>query len=421
MAGATYDEYFTPNATILICNSKAPSHEKSEHASLWAIPVVDADWLWECIRKGQCLSLDKYKSQGSISHVIPPKTTDLLPACGQKMDERDKLLFRDGIEIAKKHAKKRLFGRDPGRTSEQEVPAPGEVTGNELHTEDGFLAQIDIRQAGNHHGVRQNTSNDCNFQEEWHREEDQPRPNKLTIQDSFTQSGNTAIQEHLPQNPPDTFNPPPIPLKEISHNSTPRPSPSPPKSAPTVPLPLRKPSDQESLGTTIHSLLTHHQQRTASTTITPASFESHRPGRRKRHLLGRAPSNLSNRSISLSCASSIDTLNTDGLGTPLEPCISNPPPATNNDSNPPPSTTNYDHLLQIYDSDDEARREINKPPMTQLGYEDPEVAAWRERVVMKMGGKEKLREEEGAGRRVRVTGTVKDEGVGGRRTRRGGR
>ena len=426
MAGATYDEYFTPTATVLICNAKAPSHEKSEHASLWDIPIVGAEWLWECIRRGQCLSFDEYRLPENVSHAIAAKSTELLSARGQDMDEKDKPHVHEPPGKAKEQAKKRLFNQDLRKASEQEVRTLHRVNVSEPQPGDGFLPQTDSRQTEIHDESRETTSNnDYESHRQIHKEKFEPRPENPSIQDSFTQSGATIMQEHQPQGSSNYLDPPPIPLQEISHNSTPRPSPSPPKSAPTAPLSCRKPSDQESLGTAISSLLTHHQQRSNSNTVPANSFGVPRPGRRKRHLLGRAPSNLSNQSISISRASSIDTLNTDGLGTPLEPCISNPTTTINNDTKATTTTitttTNYDHLLHTYDSDDEARQEINKPPMTQLRYEDPEVAAWRERVVKKMGGKEKLREDE-AVRRIKATGTVKDErGSGGRRTRRGGR
>lgn len=62
--------------------------------------------------------------------------------------------------------------------------------------------------------------------------------------------------------------------------------------------------------------------------------------------------------------------------------------------------------------------------LTQLGYEDPDVKAWRARVVRKMGGGEELEDErkEGLGRRgaVRDVTFGKAKGVAGR-TRAAGR
>lgn len=53
------------------------------------------------------------------------------------------------------------------------------------------------------------------------------------------------------------------------------------------------------------------------------------------------------------------------------------------------------------------------PPGTQLGYEDPEIVAWRERVIKKLGGD--VDEDGGASRRTagRIRGTITDSTLGG--------
>ncbi|SPQ26196.1 f3edb62b-1c02-4f66-b404-bc8eec9aa42f [Thermothielavioides terrestris] len=51
--GAKYEERFTPNASILVCTSlSAVRKQKLELALAWKVPVVRADWLWECISTG---------------------------------------------------------------------------------------------------------------------------------------------------------------------------------------------------------------------------------------------------------------------------------------------------------------------------------------------------------------------------------
>ncbi len=58
------------------------------------------------------------------------------------------------------------------------------------------------------------------------------------------------------------------------------------------------------------------------------------------------------------------------------------------------------------------------PRGTQLGYHDPEVGEWRERMVRKMAGKGDTTAK-GTVERVRTIGTVRDVGGGeGRRTTR---
>ena len=100
----------------------------------------------------------------------------------------------------------------------------------------------------------------------------------------------------------------------------------------------------------------------------------------------------------MSRASSVDTINTDGLGTPLEPSMQSARPSQ------AVSGKGYSKLKDTKDPfatlrayAEEAEREENQPSMemqmTQLGYEDPDVKAWRARIVKKMGGGEEFEDE----------------------------
>ena len=51
-AGASYDEYLSPNASVLVCNTTTPNKDKLSHASDWKVTAVSADWLWESLRAG---------------------------------------------------------------------------------------------------------------------------------------------------------------------------------------------------------------------------------------------------------------------------------------------------------------------------------------------------------------------------------
>ncbi|OJD13454.1 hypothetical protein AJ78_06088 [Emergomyces pasteurianus Ep9510] len=58
--GATYDEFLTPNASVLICNSANPNQEKLRHVAEWNIPAVIADWLWISVQTGERKSFTPY-------------------------------------------------------------------------------------------------------------------------------------------------------------------------------------------------------------------------------------------------------------------------------------------------------------------------------------------------------------------------
>lgn len=51
--GAKFDEQFRKTASVLVCKSlQAMRKEKLKLALSWSVPVVSADWLWECISTG---------------------------------------------------------------------------------------------------------------------------------------------------------------------------------------------------------------------------------------------------------------------------------------------------------------------------------------------------------------------------------
>lgn len=108
----------------------------------------------------------------------------------------------------------------------------------------------------------------------------------------------------------------------------------------------------------------------------------------------------SNGSIGISRASSIDTINTDGVGTPLESSNT----ATGNESDSLAALLGYDKQEESHQTPGDYLQ------MTQLGYEDPGVQAWRDRVVKKMGGVTEVEtgNSEGLGMRVKSIGVVKD-------------
>ncbi|KAF3400291.1 S-M checkpoint control protein rad4 [Talaromyces pinophilus] len=59
--GAKYEEYLTPNVSVLISNdSQTANTEKIRHALEWEIPVVSADWLWISVQSGKRKAFDPY-------------------------------------------------------------------------------------------------------------------------------------------------------------------------------------------------------------------------------------------------------------------------------------------------------------------------------------------------------------------------
>ena len=254
----------------------------------------------------------------------------------------------------------------------------------------------------------------------------------------------------------------PSPLKERSPNSPTAPQVSPSKSdKPSAHV--RSKSDRDALSDAITSLLA--QTKTPiplsapdkpSTNTRPLSNPSAPETRRRnRKLLGRATSNLSNRSIGsnnpvlnlntgLSRASSVGTMNTDDVGTPLDLSAAGPGTATATETSTSKTAlgdglttsalTSHDELLAAEDDGEDPEE---KPlQMTQVGYEDPEAGRWRARLMRKVsahargvkdgevvdGDKKKTKGELGGAVVAGGGGTLEDEGEGARsvstRTRR---
>lgn len=59
--GAKFEEEFRRTTDILVCQSlKAMRRDKLKYALEWGVPVVSADWLWECISTGYKTPIDNY-------------------------------------------------------------------------------------------------------------------------------------------------------------------------------------------------------------------------------------------------------------------------------------------------------------------------------------------------------------------------
>jgi DNA replication regulator DPB11 len=193
------------------------------------------------------------------------------------------------------------------------------------------------------------------------------------------------------------------PLSEINPNS-------PSRTVSTAPAPSDHPNPRppkEDISNAISNLLA----RTKSTT--PALHSDAPEGRKRGRILGRAASNVSAASTPFSRATSVDSTATHGH--PVE----YPAPSSKNETAARKSANEkIEEFIKANKGDREAEEEEERPS-TQLQYEDPESAAYKERVMARMLGK-KVDE-----RRVKVkerVATIADGvGTGERPLRRRGR
>lgn len=373
LMGASYEEYLTHNASVLICNDpQTASREKLRHTSEWGVPAVSADWFWISVQSGQKKSFEPYivrrqVSQHSGSMEKPGDGFTSERSSDKNSGQGGERLSDIAAQPANKGRTEKSISNKTGKS--QVVPIIG----------DGF------------------SNEEANI------------PPKPTVLES--RSGSPAPESDKVQ----TKESPPKDLEQDQSASSAGPS---------------------ALDTALKGLLQQAQaaksrQQTESTTT---NDDGSYPARRKRKpLLGRATSHSSNRKLEstrpVSRASSIDTLNDDGLGSAVEsgdPTRDNSLSRTNSrvEQNTESLSSIFsggkfdftaERTLAPIDNEDE---ENQAPQMTQLDYEDPDAAAMRAEFLRDAGKLvEKAKKPDPA-----VIGEIKeleDTGWGsGRRTRK---
>ncbi len=358
--------------SVLVCNAKVPSAEKFNHALRWKVPIVTAEWIWDCIGAGVLKSFDKYLIQTS-SHETP--TDNSAPFFSG--NGRESKCNREALSRTINTADARPKGQASERTNEDfsTPPADKSMVDNDINLT--FSSRISL--------LDEQTQNDREVPKDGESQEHEQIPKVEQYHNPKHPNRNHDCTSNLCSGT----------LKEISVSSSPKRPPSPVKS-PTSSQPKSHTlyKEEDSLGPAISDLLARHQRSSAGSIARPIS-EVQALGRRRKQLLGRAPSNGS---IGFSRASSIDTLNTDGLGTPLETSTAR------NEPDPLAALRSYGDRDSSHETSDQHLQ------LTQLGYEDPDVQVWRDRIVKKMGGvtENEAGDTEGAGKRVKSIGVVKD-------------
>ena len=348
----------------------------------WKVPAVSADWLWDSLRSGRREPFDPYLIH-TASQAGSNETSLQGASAGSKQIQEN---TEGPLPTTAKHDTRKKKQRT-GNRGEQEV--------SRNHRTDLIRQSNKSRNALSRQSFSDDSAMTINAADEG--------PQGASRTDT-KQNGSVAgrpISDGLPE-----------PLQERSPNSPPKPQITDARPANKLPPELNKPQP-ESMAPEINSLLAHYQQQNPTVIA---------PNRQKRRIFGRAESNLSNRStgsVRISRASSVDTMNTDGVGTPLEPV------------HPTLKRTESKHALTaslLADHDEQAEEDElarQKMQMTQVGYEDLEGEASRERLMRKMGGGVDVARFKVATPKAKSQGTVKDiVGVGvqsvSKRTRQAG-
>jgi DNA replication regulator DPB11 len=439
LLGAKYDQVLKPGISVLLCNSNKAGEDKLRHAREWRIPAVSIEWLWACVRIGQMQSFRPFQlKQGQV-----PKEIDF--------DPNPNTLARQPEPIE-------IVGRGlPPKNIQHAETSPGKKT---LHR-DFFLDNTNGHQTSRMSKVKRNpgeaflkspqrTGDNAEFRSK----------KKVAPQNTATGEDRREAVKGCGYN--DENAEVGLPLQELSTNSPPTsemassprkgrlfrhfdgqsslpgraqdddspPAPEATSTGKTIYIPPQP----ESINGAIKELLGKNKVKN--------SKAAHPTGQsKKKRLLGRAQSNMSNSSregcnIQASRASSIDSVNTDGLGSVI---LDETSQGRRNSSSaggrssftgraPVQEQGVKEPSFELGDAAlyrEEYHEEEEPPQMTQLGYENPddavalrEMLAERRRNRTRHGQEDVKPPDAKEGKKIKDDATVAPVGRGaGRRSR----
>lgn len=340
LMGAKYDEVLTQQASVLVCNDpQTASSDKLRHTKEWGVPAVSADWLWISVQSGQKKPFEPY--------IVRKQTTQ-----PRKSLEKPGAAFSNEAnkqsKLDKGHTKKR-------RASEESTN--DEVSGKEQSAKDKSTRVMPIMDDGFYKDAEDNAPKPSV------PESRSPSPKPVEDEPAADDSASKEPEENQP-----------------------------------------KPTGPSALDTALKGLLQQAQaakMRQKNESATSTEDDKNPPRRKRKPLLGRAPSHTSTKALdntrAQSRASSIDTLNDDGLGSAIETndqtrenSLSRANSHVNNDQSLSSmfsgSGGKFDFLADkqpmINGNEDE---ENTEPQMTQLDYEDADAAAMRAEFLRNAG------------------------------------
>jgi DNA replication regulator DPB11 len=439
LLGAKYDQVLKPGISVLLCNPNKAGEDKLRHAREWRIPAVSIEWLWACVRIGQVQSFRPFQlKQGQV-----PREIDF--------DPNPNILARqpEPIEIIGR-------GRPPKNIQHAET-GPGKNTRHR----DSFLDNTSSHQTSRMSRVKPDPGEA--FLKSPQRTEDSAElrsKKKLPPQNVGAGEDRRDAVEGCEYN--DEEAEVGLPLQELSTNSPPKPemAPSPRKGrlfrhfdgqsslpgrvqdddSPSAPEATSTgkttyiPPQPESINGAIKELLGKNKVKDSRAAHPTAKSK-------KKRLLGRALSNMSNSSregcnIQASRASSIDSVNTDGLGS----VILDETSQGRRNGTSAGRRSSFTGLACVQEQGvkespfefgdaalyrEEYHEEEEPPQMTQLGYENPddavalrEMLAERRRNRTRQGQEDVKPPDAKEGKKIKDDATVASVGrAAGRRTR----
>lgn len=98
--GASYEERFTQQSSVLVCSLlKGVRKQKLDLALAWRVPVVSADWLWECISTGHKVPFKRFMFPELRQKITPEREA----ATAEKPKPATSSEFESGPKTHKQH------------------------------------------------------------------------------------------------------------------------------------------------------------------------------------------------------------------------------------------------------------------------------------------------------------------------------
>jgi len=297
--GAIYNEFLQSNVSVLVCQPAGASAAKIRLAYEWSIPIVSQEWLWDCVRSGKKQPFERY--------LVPTSKTMKLEVqqARREADERARLENEasNDIDMArrKEHAKNRSI--EVARQASRNC------------VDDSRTTNTVSKDPAKPHPARRSTiqpapETNCPTPKSPLQEISTNSPPK---QPSPAQTTKKSLFQRYETNKPSV----PTPEHNNSCSAQP-PAPEPTSTNKTT----YAPPGPDSLTDAIKEALAKQKARSKSSSDPSTMVNAGRSTARRRGLLGRASSNMSNSSregsvaggIKPSRASSVDTMNEDGAG-----------------------------------------------------------------------------------------------------------
>ncbi|KZF26720.1 hypothetical protein L228DRAFT_279888 [Xylona heveae TC161] len=393
--GAQYDEFLTPKASVLVCNSSLSNKEKLRHALEWDIPAVRAEWLYDSIAQAQVEPFEKYLIVSNESRVrVLERSKSLSGSAPHERNSLGRSKSFSAREVKQPHTSSAIpqqdsHNRSVGRSLQKSASIGMPVDTAFKATTTKASSTIRVHSLLRHHETTtlprpqeplQDIGLAVNSRKK--RSSQSPVPDAQTVPEGAKSFDSAAKDESFS----DELRNPQITTAENPKNSS---------KSKSFASSTSNHSFSQDLKNSLASLLA--MKRTASvppsenvsednSAAAPKVDDPSKAPRRlqKRRLFGRAPSNLSSLlSNSFSRSESAD-LTTSGNADPAVSGSESAPPGTSANTADSRPTSAGSLSLPPEDFDNEDHPPL---PSQAVSYDDPHVQAQREKMVRKMSGK----------------------------------